>query len=203
MFFGQEACGVLVPRPGIELASPVLEGGPPGESLAGVLEFIKGPLSSKHTLGLAEVGVVVFPEMRCREASVFFAGRARPSMTRARSTHQPRLPPLPALSFALSGAGGLVGSLLYLLCDASRFCAFVADQNVLFLPSLSFAWLSLRILNNSLPVRLPVRPDSGLKYPPVRHTQWCWKCLVSPPPVGSARLGSVPYSCLHCYCKIH
>lgn len=51
-------------------------------------------------------------------------------------------PALPALSFALSGAEGLVGSLLYLLCDASQFRAFVADQNVLFLPSLSFAWLS-------------------------------------------------------------
>ena len=81
LFFAGKARGILVPRPGIELASPVLEGGPPGESLAGVLEFIKGPLSSKHTLGLAEVGVVVFPEMPCREASVFSAGRARPFMT--------------------------------------------------------------------------------------------------------------------------
>ena len=37
-FFGQEACGILAPRPGIEPAPPALEGevlttGPPGKSL--------------------------------------------------------------------------------------------------------------------------------------------------------------------------
>ena len=36
-FFGHEACGILAPRPGIEPASPALEGrllttGPPGKS---------------------------------------------------------------------------------------------------------------------------------------------------------------------------
>ena len=36
-FFGQEACGILSPQPGIEPAPPALEGqvlatGPPGES---------------------------------------------------------------------------------------------------------------------------------------------------------------------------
>ena len=39
-FFGHEACGILVPQPGMELTSPVLEGkvltpGPPGKSLGG------------------------------------------------------------------------------------------------------------------------------------------------------------------------
>ena len=76
MFFGREPCWILVLRPGIEPASPALEGGdlttgPSGRSLSGVLEFIKRTLSSKHTLGLPEVGVVVFPEMPYREASVF------------------------------------------------------------------------------------------------------------------------------------
>ena len=37
-FFSSEACGILAPRPGIELAPPALEGevlttGPPGKSL--------------------------------------------------------------------------------------------------------------------------------------------------------------------------
>ena len=39
-FFGHEACGILVPHPGMELTSPVLEGkvlapAPPGKSLGG------------------------------------------------------------------------------------------------------------------------------------------------------------------------
>ena len=43
-FFGQEACGILAPRPGIEPAPPALEGkvlttGPPGKSLCFLLKF--------------------------------------------------------------------------------------------------------------------------------------------------------------------
>ena len=42
-FFSQEACGILVPQPGLEPTAPALEGkvftGPPGKSL------IKNPLS--------------------------------------------------------------------------------------------------------------------------------------------------------------
>lgn len=42
-FFGQEACTVLAPRPGIEPTRPTVEGeilstGPPRKSLTGVLE---------------------------------------------------------------------------------------------------------------------------------------------------------------------
>ena len=38
--FGHKACGIVAPQPGIELASPALEGdvlttGPPGKSLMG------------------------------------------------------------------------------------------------------------------------------------------------------------------------
>ena len=40
--FGQEACGIIAPRPGIQCATPTLEGevlitGPPGQSLHGPL----------------------------------------------------------------------------------------------------------------------------------------------------------------------
>ena len=43
-FFGQEACGILAPQPGIETTPPVLEGevlttGPPGKSLC--LSFVR------------------------------------------------------------------------------------------------------------------------------------------------------------------
>ena len=44
-FFGHEACGILAPGPGIELAPPALEGevlttGPPGKSLGPVLDRV-------------------------------------------------------------------------------------------------------------------------------------------------------------------
>ena len=50
-FFGQEACGILVPQPGLEPTAPALEGKvlttrPPGKSL------IKNPLSFHSLSGL-------------------------------------------------------------------------------------------------------------------------------------------------------
>ena len=53
-FFGPEACGILAPWPGIELAPPALEGkvlttGSPGKSLLFFLKIvlaIQGPLMS-------------------------------------------------------------------------------------------------------------------------------------------------------------
>ena len=58
-FFGQEACGILAPPPGIEPTPPALEGevlttGPPGKSLALLSEIVKskpgkGGDSPNHT----------------------------------------------------------------------------------------------------------------------------------------------------------
>ena len=49
-FFGQEACGHVAPRPGIELVLPALEGrvlttGPPGKSLTELVTNIFEPFS--------------------------------------------------------------------------------------------------------------------------------------------------------------
>lgn len=49
-FFGQEACGHVVPRPGIELVLPALEGrvlttGPPGKSPTELVTNIFEPFS--------------------------------------------------------------------------------------------------------------------------------------------------------------